>query len=65
MSVAFFCAVILAALLLSAWCCLPKGNKDKALNTNKVVLGDLPIGCLLLCFVPQSRLKSRLILFLA
>ncbi len=65
MSVSFFCAAILTALLLAAWCSLVKGNKDKALNANKVVLGDFPIFFCYFALCISQGLKVGHVLFFA
>lgn len=58
MSTIVFIAVIAAAILHSVWNALVKGGADKHLSMTAVVLGQAPLGMLVLPFVPMPAPES-------
>ena len=58
MSLVVFIAVIGAAVLHVAWNTLLKGGHDKVMSMGAIVIGHIPLGVIVLFFVPLPSMES-------
>ena len=58
MDVNIFAAVMLAAVLHSAWNGMVKKHKDKVISVSAIVFGHIPMAFIVMLFVPLPTLES-------
>jgi len=58
MDINIFAAVMLAAILHSAWNGMVKKHKDKVISVSAIVYGHLPMAFIVMLFVPLPTLES-------
>ena len=58
MDINVFMAVMLAAILHSAWNGMVKKHKDKAISVSAIVFGHVPIAFIVMLFMPLPTLES-------
>ena len=58
MDINIFAAVMLAAVLHSAWNGMVKKHKDKVISVSAIVFGHVPIAIVVMLFVPLPTIES-------
>ena len=58
MDINIFAAVMLAAILHSAWNGMVKKHKDKVISVSAIVYGHLPMAFVVMLFMPLPTLES-------